>query len=108
MLKMEVIDSDDELDNFQSEIWGDGTSKIVAGHYKSLHNRNAEKAKNGGKNEALTVNHFLDIGNQLANTRKLKQQAKEEGIKGAQRRAELELLNKREQIEIERLRAMLK
>ena len=39
MLKMEE-DSDDALDNFKSEVWGDGTSKIVANHYEGLHARN--------------------------------------------------------------------
>ena len=87
MLKLEGIDSDDDLENFSSEIWGDGTSKVVASHYKGIHERNADRAKNRGKNEALTVNHFLDIGNQLAAARKLKQIAKERGKNDALRRA---------------------
>lgn len=63
MLRMQDEDSDDVVDNFQSEIWGQGTTKVVATHYKSLHDRNAQKARNGGRNEALTVNHFLEVGN---------------------------------------------
>jgi hypothetical protein len=32
-------DSDDEIENFASNEWGAGTSKVVAQHYNTLHNR---------------------------------------------------------------------
>jgi len=30
------VDSDDEVDNFDSNHWGEGTSKIIAQHYNTL------------------------------------------------------------------------
>ena len=107
MLKMEAEDSDDIVDNFQSEIWGQGTTKVVANHYKGLQNRNAQKARNGGHNEALTVNHFLEIGNLLAKSRVSKQTAKSAGLRDAEERAKLEALDSAEKAEIEKLRQKL-
>lgn len=107
MLRMQEEDSDDIVDNFQSEIWGQGTTKVVATHYKSLHDRNAQKARNGGRNEALTVNHFLEVGNLLAKSRLEKQAAKANGLRDAEERAKLEVIDSQEKAEIDRLRKML-
>jgi hypothetical protein len=41
----EEADSTDHED-FASERWGDGTSKVIANHYNTMHDRRMERAKN--------------------------------------------------------------
>ena len=105
-------DSDDIVDNFHSEIWGQGTTKTVADHYKQLHDRNAAKVKNqkysgSGNAEALNINHFLEVGNLLAKSRLEKQAAKNSGLQESEERVRLELINNEEKAEVEKLRGML-
>lgn len=70
-----ITEESDEQNEYTSSVWGDGTTKVVAHHYKTVQGR--KKAEDGKK---ATVNNFLDIGNKLAETRKEKAVAKKCGL----------------------------
>lgn len=76
----QLVDSDDFDEDYTSSVWGDGTSKLVAHHYKTLQNKKAPKEDDKDNKEALTVTDFLDISNKLAKTRQEKKAAKTSGL----------------------------
>jgi hypothetical protein len=102
-----IEDSDDMNEEYTSSVWGDGTTKVLSHHYKTLQSREMQKVKKDGKPEALTATQFVDIGTKLAATRKEKAIAKKNGLQEAEQRARLESINHAELSEIQKMRDLL-
>jgi len=60
-------DSDDAIENFDSNVWGKGTSKVIANHYNTVQQmRKIEKAEtkaglNNDGSKKLTSSDFKEL-----------------------------------------------
>lgn len=116
-------DSDDEIENFASNEWGAGTSKVVAQHYNTLHNRAftpsiqmrprdsnqsaEEDLKERQEYNKLNAEDFKKIHDELKAAREAKLHAKGESTRYLKDIQTKENALKAEEKENDRLRALM-
>ena len=114
-------DSDDILENFTSEQWGEGTTKTIANHYLTMQTAKMDQAnrtKTDWKKKALenpekrnfklTTDDFMQIGDELKDSRLNKKQSKAAGAFIGLQRQELEVLVSAEKDEVEDLQKYMR
>jgi hypothetical protein len=78
-------DSDDAIEHFDSNVWGKGTSKVIANHYNTVQQmRKIEKAEtkaglNPDGSKKLTSKDFKELIEMLQACRSMKKQSKAQG-----------------------------
>lgn len=100
-------DSDDALENFHSEQWGAGASKVIAEHYHELQ-KNRDKSMANTKNQKLTTEDFKKLIAVMQACRGMKKQAKQQGAYIDIQRKELEVLVSAQKDEVDELTKMVK
>ena len=89
----EELDSEDLGEEFDSVHWGEGTSKVVAQHYNTMHEKRIERAANTANDwkkkaaidadasqyNKLNREDFVKLGEELQDTRNAKKHAKQAG-----------------------------